>query len=122
MRLPRIIAVPCIAPLIAMMASAAAAGQASGPDFSKSYQIWSQGNDGRCGYVVGDVYVNASQLRRALEADVHKEYGVEFLTSPQTPPRCVENVRRASKLAGFTLFRARPLTKQDENAAVPPPE
>ena len=112
----------CLAFSVSAIARSARTDHREGRYFSRTCRVWVQGNDDACGYVVGDVSVKASELEAALRTETHKGNGVELLTSANTPLKCVKKFRRAAKLAGFSLFRTRRSTKQDEDATAPPRE
>ena len=88
-------------------------------DFSKSYTVWAQGNDGSCLYAVYDVYVKRAELKQALLAYPQKERGIELLVNKNTPTKCVIFFNKAAAKAGFPRYRAR-LVHDGDRAALHP--
>jgi len=103
-------------PLLTLYVLAAAPGGAELPsdDFARSYHVWVSVYDGRCGYNMTDATENAKQLQHSLRNPVYdKSAGMELLIDERTPPRCVDEARRAVSRAGFKKIRVRRGTNSD---------
>ena len=102
----------------ALIALPPAAGPTA-PDFSTSYGVWVSLDKGQCMYWLTDVGLDAQQLTDALSNDYQTKLGLEILTSPGTPRRCVAEARASASRAGFTIIRARRGTDKDRLHGIP---
>ena len=88
-------------------------------DFSRSYGVWVSVDKDQCVYWLTDVGLDGRQLTDALSDGYQAQFGLEILTSSDTPRWCVAEARAAASKAGFTLIRARRGTDKDRLHGIP---
>lgn len=89
------------------------------PRQSRSYVLWVSAHQKDCTYWLTDAGMGEKQLKNALRTSYDPTYGLEVLTNPDTPHRCVTKAQRAAKEAGFTSVRVRPGTEKDRSLGIP---
>jgi hypothetical protein len=104
--------------LLTLTPGTIARGDATSP--AQPYTLWLQGEAYPCSYAVGDVFVQAADLRQILPGEAKHFHSLELLTGHTPPAACVNEVREISRQAGFTSFTAREITASDRAALVPP--
>jgi len=84
--------------------------------FAQAYGLAVSVDRGACVYWLTDVGLSAAQLRTALREGYAPSRGLEVLTSPDIPARCVDQALAIASKQGFHPVRARPWTEKDRLA------
>jgi hypothetical protein len=87
--------------------------------FFPKLRRWVSVDKDQCVYWLTDVGLDGRQLTDALSDGYQAQFGLEILTSSDTPRWCVAEARAAASKAGFTLIRARRGTDKDRLHGIP---
>jgi hypothetical protein len=87
-------------------------------DFSGSYSLWVDEQEGHCRYWLTHVGLGPNQLLESLRT-YNAASGVEILTEASTPQRCIAEARQVATKAGFRHVRVRKNTPGDRPPALP---